>query len=46
MAGGNVGRARYNKSLILGMVVVSVYVGYFGAGGVFWRWRCSAFAGA
>jgi len=24
---------RYNKSLIVGMVVVSVYVGYFGAGG-------------
>jgi len=31
MSGGQ----RYNKSLILGMVVVSVYVGYFGAGGGF-----------
>jgi hypothetical protein len=31
MSGGR----RYNKSLILGMVVVSVYVGYFGAGGGF-----------
>jgi uncharacterized membrane protein YfcA len=29
------GGRRYNKSLILGMVVVSVYVGYFGAGGGF-----------
>ncbi|HEU5352050.1 MAG TPA: sulfite exporter TauE/SafE family protein, partial [Terracidiphilus sp.] len=26
---------RYNKSLLLGMVVVSIYVGYFGAGGGF-----------
>ena len=26
---------RYNKSLIIGMVVVSIYVGYFGAGGGF-----------
>jgi uncharacterized membrane protein YfcA len=29
------GGRRYQKSLILGMVVVSVYVGYFGAGGGF-----------
>jgi uncharacterized membrane protein YfcA len=34
LAGMSGGR-RYNKSLILGMVVVSVYVGYFGAGGGF-----------
>jgi hypothetical protein len=34
LAGLSGGR-RYNKSLILGMVVVSVYVGYFGAGGGF-----------
>jgi uncharacterized protein len=26
---------RYNKALLLGMVVVSIYVGYFGAGGGF-----------
>jgi uncharacterized membrane protein YfcA len=26
---------RYNKGLILGMVIVSIYVGYFGAGGGF-----------
>jgi hypothetical protein len=32
LAGLSGGR-RYNKSLILGMAVVSVYVGYFGAGG-------------
>ena len=29
------GGRRYNKSLVLGMVIVSVYVGYFGAGGGF-----------
>jgi len=29
------GGKRYNTSLIIGMVVVSVYVGYFGAGGGF-----------
>jgi uncharacterized membrane protein YfcA len=29
------GGQRYNRALILGMVVVSVYVGYFGAGGGF-----------
>jgi len=29
------GGRRYNKWLIFGMVVVSVYVGYFGAGGGF-----------
>jgi hypothetical protein len=29
------GGKRYNKSLILGMAIVSVYVGYFGAGGGF-----------
>jgi uncharacterized membrane protein YfcA len=29
------GGERYNKSLLVGMVVVSVYVGYFGAGGGF-----------
>jgi uncharacterized protein len=34
LAGLSDGR-RYNKSLIVGMVVVSVYVGYFGAGGGF-----------
>jgi uncharacterized membrane protein YfcA len=34
LAGLSGGR-RYNKSLILGMAVVSVYVGYFGAGGGF-----------
>ena len=34
LAGLSGGR-RYNKSLILGMVVVSGYVGYFGAGGGF-----------
>ena len=34
LAGLSGGR-RYNTALILGMVVVSVYVGYFGAGGGF-----------
>jgi uncharacterized membrane protein YfcA len=34
LAGLSDGR-RYNKSLIVGMVAVSVYVGYFGAGGGF-----------
>jgi hypothetical protein len=29
------GGERYNKSLLVGMVVVSIYVGYFGAGGGF-----------
>jgi hypothetical protein len=29
------GGRRYNKALLIGMVVVSVYVGYFGAGGGF-----------
>ena len=29
------GGERYNKCLIIGMVIVSIYVGYFGAGGGF-----------
>jgi uncharacterized membrane protein YfcA len=29
------GRQRYNTGLVIGMVLVSVYVGYFGAGGGF-----------
>jgi len=41
MSGGQ----RYNKSLILGMVVVSVYVGYFGAGGGFLAMALFGFCG-
>ncbi|MGA2652030.1 MAG: sulfite exporter TauE/SafE family protein [Terracidiphilus sp.] len=41
MSGGQ----RYNKALILGMVVVSVYVGYFGAGGGFLAMALFGFCG-
>jgi uncharacterized protein len=36
---------RYNKSLIIGMVVVSIYVGYFGAGGGFLAMALFGFCG-
>jgi len=38
------GGRRYNTWLIIGMVVVSVYVGYFGAGGASSPWPSSASA--
>lgn len=44
LAGMSDGR-RYNKSLIIGMVVVSVYVGYFGAGGGFLAMALFGFCG-
>jgi len=39
------GGKRYEKSLIVGMVVVSVYVGYFGAGGGFLAMALFGFCG-
>jgi len=39
------GGKRYNTSLIIGMVVVSVYVGYFGAGGGFLAMALFGFCG-
>jgi len=42
---GKSGGLRYNKSLIVGMVVVSVYVGYFGAGGGFLAMALFGFCG-
>jgi uncharacterized membrane protein YfcA len=40
------GGKRYNKWLLIGMVLVSVYVGYFGAVADSLSWRSSAFAGS
>jgi len=39
------GGRRYNTALIIGMVVVSVYVGYFGAGGGFLAMALFGFCG-
>ncbi|MGB7549614.1 MAG: sulfite exporter TauE/SafE family protein [Terracidiphilus sp.] len=39
------GGRRYNTTLLLGMVVVSVYVGYFGAGGGFLAMALFGFCG-